>query len=69
MGGEGAPDDLDQGHRTQAWLATSDDAAARTSGGYFFHLAAREPNPEARDAALQDRLLTICQEISGVELA
>ena len=69
MGGAGAPDDLDQGHRTQAWLAASDDAAARTSGGYFFHLAAREPNAEARDVALQDRLLTICQEISGVELA
>jgi NAD(P)-dependent dehydrogenase (short-subunit alcohol dehydrogenase family) len=69
MGGAGAPDDLDQGHRTQAWLAASDDPAARTSGGYFFHLAAREPNPEARDIALQDRLLTICRDVSGVELA
>jgi NAD(P)-dependent dehydrogenase (short-subunit alcohol dehydrogenase family) len=69
MGGAGAPDDLDQGHRTQAWLAVSDDPAARTSGGYFFHLAAREPNPEARDVALQDRLLAICRDISGVELA
>ncbi len=69
MGGAGAPDDLDQGHRTQAWLATSEDAAARASGGYFFHLAAREPNPQARDVALQDRLLAICREISGVELA
>jgi NAD(P)-dependent dehydrogenase (short-subunit alcohol dehydrogenase family) len=69
MGGAGAPDDLDQGHRTQAWLAASDDAAAQTSGGYFFHLSPRQPNPEARDVGLQNRLLTICRDISGVELA
>jgi NAD(P)-dependent dehydrogenase (short-subunit alcohol dehydrogenase family) len=25
MGGPGAPDDLEEGHRTQTWLATSDD--------------------------------------------
>src|ERR1700684_1877613 len=30
MGGAGAPDDLDQAHLTQAWLATSDDVEART---------------------------------------
>ena len=35
MGGPGAPDDLDEGARTQAWLATSDEAAARVSGRYF----------------------------------
>jgi NAD(P)-dependent dehydrogenase (short-subunit alcohol dehydrogenase family) len=69
MGGAGAPDDLDQGHRTQAWLAASEDAAARTSGSYFFHLAAREPNPEARDVSLQNPLLAICGEVSGIKLA
>ena len=68
MGGAGAPDDIDQAHLTQAWLATSDDPAARTTGGYFYHLKRREPNPETRDVALQDRLLDICREISGVEL-
>ncbi len=68
MGGPGAPDDIDQAHRTQAWLAASDDAAARTTAGYFYHLKPREPNPEARDVALQDRLLDICREISGVDL-
>jgi len=67
MGGAGAPDDIDQAHLTQAWLATSDEAAARTTGGYFYHLKRREPNPETRDVALQDRLLDICREISGVE--
>jgi NAD(P)-dependent dehydrogenase (short-subunit alcohol dehydrogenase family) len=68
MGGAGAPDDLDQGHLTQAWLATSDEPAARTTGGYFYHLKRREPNPEAGETALQDRLIDICHEISGVDL-
>jgi NAD(P)-dependent dehydrogenase (short-subunit alcohol dehydrogenase family) len=68
MGGSGAPDDIDQAHLTQAWLATSDDPAARTTGGYFYHLKQREPNPETRDVALQNRLIDICREISGVEL-
>jgi NAD(P)-dependent dehydrogenase (short-subunit alcohol dehydrogenase family) len=68
MGGPGAPDDIDQAHRTQAWLVASDDAAAQTTAGYFYHLKPREPNPEARDVALQDRLLDICREISGVDL-
>src|SRR5262245_21811367 len=39
MGGPGAPDDIDQAHLTQAWLAASDDPAARTTGGYFYHLS------------------------------
>jgi NAD(P)-dependent dehydrogenase (short-subunit alcohol dehydrogenase family) len=68
MGGSGAPDDINQAHLTQTWLATSDDPAARTTGGYFYHLKQREPNPEARDVALQNRLIDICREISAVEL-
>src|SRR5436190_10366740 len=35
MGGPSAPDDLHQGCVTQAWLATSEDELARSSGGYF----------------------------------
>lgn len=68
MGGAGAPDDLDQGHRTQAWLAAGDDPAADVTAGYFYHLQRTEPNPQAHDRALQDRLLAICAEISGVAL-
>jgi NAD(P)-dependent dehydrogenase (short-subunit alcohol dehydrogenase family) len=66
MGGPGAPDDLDQAHRTQAWLAASDDPGAQTTGGYFYHLAPRRPNPQACDVRLQDRLLDMCREITGV---
>jgi NAD(P)-dependent dehydrogenase (short-subunit alcohol dehydrogenase family) len=69
MGGPGAPDDIDQAHLTQAWLAASDDPAARTTGGYFYHLKPRHPKPQASDIAFQDRLLTLCEEISGVDMA
>jgi NAD(P)-dependent dehydrogenase (short-subunit alcohol dehydrogenase family) len=69
MGGPGAPDDMDQAHVTQAWLATSDDPKARVSGQYFYHLKRRRANPQAHDPALQGRLIEICREISGVELA
>ena len=67
LGGPGAPDDMDQAHLTQAWLAVSDDPEANVSGGYFYHLRPRAPNPQAKNAALQDRLLGICAELSGVK--
>jgi hypothetical protein len=68
MGGPGAPDDLDQGRRTQAWLAVSDDDGARVTGQYFFHMRPREPNPSAYDVDLQNELLEACCELSGVAL-
>jgi len=68
MGGPGAPDDIDQAHRTQAWLAASDEPEAQTSGGYYYHLAPCEPNPQVYDIVLQDRLLDICREISSVSM-
>lgn len=37
MGGPGAPDDLEKGFETQAWLAVSTDDKAKVSGRYFFH--------------------------------
>jgi NAD(P)-dependent dehydrogenase (short-subunit alcohol dehydrogenase family) len=67
MGGAGAPDDMDQGHRTQVWLATSDDADATVSGAYFFHQAPRRANPQAQDVRLQDRLLAACEQLSSVK--
>ena len=68
MGGPGAPDDMDQAHRTQAWLAAGDDPKAHVTGEYFYHLKRLEPNPQAHDPALQDRLMAICAEISDVAL-
>jgi NAD(P)-dependent dehydrogenase (short-subunit alcohol dehydrogenase family) len=68
MGGPGAPDDMDQAHRTQAWLAVSNDKSARVSGQYFYHLRPRAANRQAHDPVLQDRLLSLCAELSGVVL-
>ena len=67
MGGPNATDDLDAGHRTQVWLAASDDPAAKITGEYFFHMKLRKPHPATRDTARQEKLLTACRELSGVE--
>ncbi len=68
MGGPNATGDLDQGHRTQAWLATGEDAGARVRGEYFFHLRPRLPHKATRDVALQDRFVALCETLSGVRL-
>ena len=68
MGGSSATDDLDQAHRTQVWLAASDDPAALVSGEYFYHMEKRDPLPATRDASIQDRLLDFCSRVTGVEL-
>jgi NAD(P)-dependent dehydrogenase (short-subunit alcohol dehydrogenase family) len=69
MGGPGAPDDLDAAHRTQVWLAASDDPAAMVTGEYFYHLQLRAPNPASRDLARQEKLLDACKHFSGVDLS
>jgi NAD(P)-dependent dehydrogenase (short-subunit alcohol dehydrogenase family) len=69
MGGPGAPDDLDQAHLTQAWLAVSDDPGARVTGGYFYHQRIRDVNPVAHNPELQERLLDYCRDLCGVALA
>ncbi len=68
MGGPSAPDDLHQGCVTQAWLATSEDELARSTGGYFYHQRPRAPNPIASDVRTQEELLAECHRISGVLL-
>jgi NAD(P)-dependent dehydrogenase (short-subunit alcohol dehydrogenase family) len=57
MGGPGAPDDLRLGHLTQAWLATSDDPEARTSGGFWHHQRRTQAAPAVHDRQFQDDLL------------
>ena len=68
MGGSGAPDDMEQAHLTQVWLASGNDPKSQVTGKYFYHLKRMEPNPQAHDPTLQDRLVRICGEISGVTL-
>jgi NAD(P)-dependent dehydrogenase (short-subunit alcohol dehydrogenase family) len=67
MGGAKAPDDLDQGHRTQVWLAVSEDRQATVTGEYFYHLKRREVLPAARDVVRQEQLLACCEKYSGVK--
>jgi hypothetical protein len=68
MGGSGAPDDLSKAHVTQAWLATSDEPAAKVTGGYFYHKRPRRVNPSVRHEELQEHLLDDCRGISGIKL-
>jgi NAD(P)-dependent dehydrogenase (short-subunit alcohol dehydrogenase family) len=68
MGGRGAPDDLSQGAETQAWLAVSEEPAARVTGEYFYHERPRAVHPATRDPHVQGVLLAECARLSGVAL-
>ena len=68
MGGPGAPDDLDAAHRTQVWLAVSDDQRAAVSGQYFYHMQLRNPKRQTFDEERQESLIETCKDLSGVEL-
>jgi len=68
MGGPGAPDDLDEGCRTQVLLATGTGPLAGETGGYWWHEQPATMHPASGGTALQDRLLAYCAERSGVEL-
>lgn len=68
MGGPGAPDDLDQGPVTQAWLAVSDDEAALVTGRHFYHQQERFVPAEAREPAVQNALLDYCAKLTGVQI-
>jgi NAD(P)-dependent dehydrogenase (short-subunit alcohol dehydrogenase family) len=68
MGGSGAPDSLEMGHQTQTWLAVSEDATARFSGGYWHHKQRQIPAGQVTDLAFQDRLLARLAELTGTAL-
>jgi NAD(P)-dependent dehydrogenase (short-subunit alcohol dehydrogenase family) len=64
MGGTGAPDDLEEGARTQVWLASSEDALF--SGLYLFHMKKVPYASKADNENMQEQLIERCQEISGI---
>jgi len=66
MGGRGAPDSLEEGPATQAWLASSDEPAALVSGSYFFHRRVEAAHPAASKMDVQELLLENCRRFSGV---
>ena len=69
MGGRSAPEDLEQGHLTQTWLAASDDADARSSGHLWKHRERQTPAPQSQDVAFQDELLAKLASITGIKLS
>ena len=66
MGGAGAPDSLEEGPITQAWLAVSQDPAAKTTGHHFYHKHLRDFHPAAADPEVQEKFLAECATISGI---
>jgi NAD(P)-dependent dehydrogenase (short-subunit alcohol dehydrogenase family) len=68
MGGRDAPDDLEKGWETQAWLAVSDEAGARVSGRYLHHKKGARHHPSVDDVKLQDDFLATCERITGIAL-
>ena len=68
MGGPSAGGDLEQGHVTQTWLATSDDPAARRSGEVWHHRQPTTTAAAARSTDFQDRLLDQLADLTGHDL-
>jgi NAD(P)-dependent dehydrogenase (short-subunit alcohol dehydrogenase family) len=68
MGGRGAPDSLEEGPVTQAWLAASDDPEVLRSGGYFYHRKPRAVHPDAKKKTVQDLFVEKCSALSGISI-
>ncbi|MGJ5755788.1 short-subunit dehydrogenase [Streptomyces puniciscabiei] len=68
MGGPGAPDDLELGHRTQEWLVSGDEPEALTTGGYWYHRRRQQPHRAVHDETFQDGLLRALAEETGTVL-
>ena len=66
MGGPGAPGSIEEGSRTQVWLAVSQEKEALVSGRYFHHQQPRSFHPAAADPAVQEKYLSECASLSGV---
>jgi NAD(P)-dependent dehydrogenase (short-subunit alcohol dehydrogenase family) len=66
MGGRSAPDNLEKGAETQAWLAVSNDKEAKVTGRYFFHKHETYFHKEAANPIIQEKLLNLCKDLSGV---
>lgn len=68
MGGPDAAEDLELAHVTQAWLVTSQDAEALSSGGYWHHGRVEQTHPAVHDEVFQDELLAALTEHTRTDL-
>jgi NAD(P)-dependent dehydrogenase (short-subunit alcohol dehydrogenase family) len=66
MGGGGAPVSIEEGARTQVWLAAGREKESLVSGRYFSHQQLRSAHPAAADLAVQEKYLAECARLSGV---
>lgn len=64
MANYNAPDSLEDGSATQVWLASKDDL--NFSGKYFYHLQETIYSKKANDIEIQDKLIKIYEEITGI---
>ena len=69
MGGAGAPDDLVEGHVTQAWLAARDDPEADVTGMYWYHQQTRTAARQVTEPAFQDALLEELARLTALALS
>ncbi len=68
MGGSGAPDDLNKGFATQVWLASGKDEEAKISGRYLHHKKEMSCNPQAKMPEIQEKFLSVCEQLTGIPL-
>ena len=66
MGGPGAPDNLEEGSMTQAWLAVSNDREALVSGKFFYHMKLQKTHPAATNVTVQNKLIMEYERITGI---
>jgi NAD(P)-dependent dehydrogenase (short-subunit alcohol dehydrogenase family) len=66
MGGAGAPDDFDLGHRTQRLLALGE--LGDVSGAYWFHEEQQRPHDAVGDEGFQAAVLEVLARETGVTL-
>jgi NAD(P)-dependent dehydrogenase (short-subunit alcohol dehydrogenase family) len=66
MGGPGAPVSIEEGARTQVWLAVSREKEALVSGRYFSHRQPRSFHHAAADPSVQEKYLSECGRLSGI---
>jgi len=67
MGGPSAPDSLEDGPKTQVWLAAGNEPEVLVSGKYFYHKKLRSVHPAASDPAVQDKFIAECERLSGIK--
>lgn len=65
MGGPHATDDLQLGHRTQVWLASTSSPATQ-QGGYWHHQQHLAPHPAAEETNFQDALIAALEQATGI---